>query len=117
MRQRAELLPPVQQTHRQYHWPASGNKIADNTHRAGVAARCADPAVHQSVAVDLALIDSYDQLLQELEWAMVKTAQQHDAHTLSLLQTVPGIGQSLRLVRLEESPASARFPRVHEGVS
>src|SRR5215467_6637981 len=42
-----------------------------------------------------ARLDADDQLLRALERAMVKTAKQHDANTLYVLQTVPGIGKSL----------------------
>jgi transposase len=49
--------------------------------------------------------------------AIVKTAQQHDANTLYLLQTVPGLGKSLSLVLLYESHDIARFPRVQDVVS
>jgi transposase len=97
--------------------PRSAKKIAYQTNRAGVAERCADPAVQKSVEVDLALIDSDDQLLQDLELAIVKTAKQHDANTLSLLQTVPGIGKILSLVLLDEIHDIARFPRVQDVVS
>jgi hypothetical protein len=58
MRQRAELLTPVQQTNHQYHVPDIGKKIASKTNRTGVAERFADPAVHKSIEVDLALLDS-----------------------------------------------------------
>jgi transposase len=67
--------------------------------------------------VDLALIDYYDQLLRDLELAIVKTAKQHDANTLYLLQTVPGIGKILSLVLLYEMHDIARFPRVQDFVS
>jgi transposase len=67
--------------------------------------------------VDLALIDYYDQLLRDLELAIVQTAKQHDANTLSLLQTVPGIGKILRLVLLYEMPDMARFPRLQDFAS
>jgi len=67
--------------------------------------------------VDLALIDYYDELLRDLELAMVKTAKQHDANTLYLLQTVPGIGKILSLVLLYEMHDVARFPRVQDFVS
>ena len=60
-RKRAELLPHLQQTNRQYNLPAMGKKIAYKANRDGVAARLPDPAVPQSVAVDLALMDFYDQ--------------------------------------------------------
>ena len=42
--------------------PAIGTKIAYKANREGVAERFADPAVHKSIAVDLALITSYDEL-------------------------------------------------------
>jgi hypothetical protein len=49
----------------------------------------------------LSALLGYDEpLLRALEWHIVKAAQQHAPNTLSLLQTVPGIGKILRLVRL-----------------
>jgi len=117
MRKRAELLTHVQQTNWQYNMPEIGKKIAYKANRAGVAERFADPAVQKSVEVDLALIDYYDELLRDLELAIVKTAKQHDAHTLYLLQTVPGIGKILSLVLLYEMHDIARFPRVQDFVS
>jgi transposase len=117
VRKRAELLTHVQQTNSQYNLPEIGKKIAYKTNRPGVAERFADPAVQKSVEVDLALLDYYDQLLRDLELAIVKTAKQHDANTLSLLQTVPGIGKILSLVLLYEMHDIARFPRVQDFVS
>src|SRR6266581_6041339 len=117
MRKRAELLTHVQQTNSQYNLPEIGKKIAYKTNRPGVAERFADPAVQKSVEVDLALLDYYDQLLRDLELAIVKTAKQHDANTLYVLQTVPGIGKILSLVLLYEMHDIARFPRVQDFVS
>jgi transposase len=117
MRKRAELLTHVQQTNSQYNLPDIGKKIAYKTNRPGVAERFADPAVQKSIEVDLALLDYYDQLLRDLELAIVKTAKQHDANTLYLLQTVPGIGKILSLVLLYEMHDIARFPRVQDFVS
>jgi transposase len=117
VRKRAELLTHVQQTNRQYNLPEIGKNIAYKTNRPGVAERFVDPAVQKSVEVDLALIDYYDQLLRDLELAIVKTAKQHDANTLYLLQTVPGIGKILSLVLLYEIHDIARFPRVQDFVS
>jgi transposase len=59
----------------------------------------------------------YDQLRRDLELAVVKTAQQHEANTLYWLQTVPGIGKILRLVLLYEMHDIARLPRVQDFVS
>jgi len=73
--------------------------------------------VHKSIEVDLALITSDDALLRDVELTIVKTAKHHDAHTLSLLQTVPGIGKILSLVRLYDIHDIARFPRVQDVAS
>ncbi|HSF34258.1 MAG TPA: IS110 family transposase [Candidatus Tectomicrobia bacterium] len=116
-RKRAELWTHVPQTNCQYNLPEIGKKIADKANRTGVAARFPEPAVQKSIAGDLALIDDDDQLLRELELTIVQTAKQHDATTLSVLQTVPGIGKILSLVRLYEMHDMARFPRVQDCVS
>jgi transposase len=117
VRHRAELLTHVQQTNSQYNLPEIGKKIAYKANRDGVAERFPDPAVQKSIEVDLALIGYYDTLLRDLELAIVTTAKQHDANTLYLLQTVPGIGKILSLVLLYEMHDIARFPRVQDFVS
>jgi transposase len=116
-RKRGELLAHVQNTNSQYNLPAIGKKIAYKANRDGVAERCADPAVQKSIAVDLALLGSYDALLRDVELTIVKTATHHDANTLYLLQTVPGIGTILSLVLLYEIHDIARFPRVQDFAS
>ena len=116
-RKRGELLAHVQNTNSQYNLPAIGKKIAYKANREGVAERFADPAVQKSIEVDLALITYYDALLRDVELTIVKTAKHHDAHTLSLLHTVPGIGKILSLVLLYEIHDIARFPRVQDFAS
>ena len=114
---RAERLAHVHNTNSQYTLPAIGTKIAYKANREGVAERCADPAVHTSIAVDLALITSYDERRRDVERTIVTTAHHPDATTLYLLQTVPGIGQMLRLVLLDDIHQIDRFPRVQDVVS
>jgi transposase len=109
-RNRSELLSHVHNTHSQYNLPEIGKKIAYKANRDGVAERCDDAAVHKTSAVDLALITYDDALLQDLELSLLKTAKPHEAHTLYLLQTVPGVGQILSLVRLYEMHDIRRFP-------
>ena len=116
-RKRAELLGHVQNTTSQYNLPEIGKKLADNANRTGVVERFPDSAVQKSMEVDLALIGYYDHLLRDLELHIVKAAKQHDAQTVYLLQTVPGIGTILSLVLLDEIHAMARFPRVQDFVS
>jgi transposase len=110
-RTRAALLAHIQHPHSQDTLPESGPKLASQAHRDGVAERFPAPAVQQSMAVALALIGSDAHLLSDVELPIVKAAQQHDAQTLSWLQTVPGIGTILRLVLLYEMHAIQRVPR------
>jgi transposase len=117
MRKRAELLAHVHNTNSQYNLPEIGKKIAYKANREGVAERFNDPAVHKTIEVDLALITYYDELLKDLELYILKTAKQHDAHTLYLLQTVPGIGKILSLVLLYEIHQIDRFPSVQDFAS
>jgi transposase len=117
VRKRAELVTHVQHTTSQYNLPEIGKKIVYKANRDGVAARFPAPAVPKSIAVDLALIDYDDQLLRNLELAVVTMAKRHDANTLYLLQTVPGIGKILSLVLLYEMHDIARFPRAQDFVS
>jgi transposase len=117
MRKRAELLAHVQNTNSQYNLPEIGKKIAYQANREGVAERFDDAVVQKTIEVDLALITYYDELLKDLELDSLKTAKQHDAHTLYLLQTVPGIGKILSLVLLYEIHDIRRFPTVQNFAS
>jgi transposase len=117
MRKRAELLAHVHTTNSQDHLPAMGKTIASKANRAGVAARCADPAVQKSLAVDLALIDYDDRLLTALELHSVKSAKQPDVHTFYRLRSLPGVGKILALVLLYDIHDIRRFPRVQDFVS
>jgi transposase len=114
MRKRAELLSHVQNTNSQYNLPEIGTHLAYKANRGGVAERFADAAVQKNIEVDLALITSDDERLRDLELAIIHTATKHEANTLSRLQTVPGIGKILSLVRRYEIHDIARFPRVQD---
>ena len=111
------MLTHIQNTNSQYNLPEIGKKIAYKANREGVAERFPDPAVQKSIEVDLALLDHYDRLLRDMELTILKTAKQHDANTLYLLRTVPGIGEILSLVLLYEIHDIERFPRVQDFVS
>jgi transposase len=112
MRTRAALLTPVQHPNSQDNLPEIGRKIAYKTNRAGGAERVAAPAGHKSIAVDLALLGHYDELLRDVELSILNAATPHDANTRYLRCTVPGIGELLGLVLLYEMHESQRFPRV-----
>jgi transposase len=110
-RHRGELLAHVHNTNRQAHLPAIGKKIAYTPNRDGVAERLAAPAVPKSIAGDLARLTYDDARLRDVALTIVTTAKHHDAHTLELWQTGPGIGQSLSLGLLYAIPQIARCPR------
>jgi transposase len=94
-----------------------GQKSASKANRDGVAERFPAPAVQKSLAGDLALIDHDDHLLRDRALVMLKTAKQHEAHTRSLLRTVPGSGAILRLVLRSAIQDIQRFPRLQDVVS
>src|SRR4030095_12131259 len=100
MRKRAALLAHVPNTKSPYTLPEIGKKIAYKANRDGVAERFAEAAVHKTIEVDLALITYDDELLKDLELSLLKTAKHHDANTLYLLHTGPGIGNVLTPVPL-----------------
>jgi transposase len=114
MRKRAELLGHIPQTNSQYNLPDSGKKSAYKANRDGGAERCADPAVPKSIEVDLARMGHDDELLRDSERSILTAAAQQDANTLYLLRTVPGIGELLRLVLLDELHDIQRVPRVQD---
>ena len=117
LRTRAELLPPGHNTTSPYNLSEIGKHIAYTANRPGVAERFADPAVHKTMAVDLSLITSDDELLQDLDRSLRKTATHRAAQPLDLLQTGPGIGKILSLVLLYEIHRIDRFPSVQDFAS
>jgi transposase len=117
MRRRAELLTHVQLTNQQYNLPDIGKKIAYRSNREGVAERFTDPSVQSNVAFDLKMIGFYDDLLNEIELEILRQAKIHDANSLHLLDTVPGIGKILALVILYEVHDIGRFPTVQDFAS
>jgi transposase len=117
MHQRAALLSHVHHTNSPYNLPEIGKQIAYKANREGVAARFDDAAVQKTIEVALALLTYDDALLRDLALSLVKTAKQHDAHTLYLLQTVPGIGKILSLVLLYDIHRIDRFPRAQDFAS
>jgi transposase len=109
-RKRAEWLAHIQKTTSQENLPEIGKTLADKGNRDGVAERFPEPAVQKRMAVDLTLRGYYDPRRRDREWHIVQAAKPHDAHTLYLLQTVPGIGKILSLVLRYASHAIQRFP-------
>jgi len=109
-----ELVAHIQNTNTQYNLPAFRKKLSRKYNHDGVAERFEDPQVKKSVEVDLAIIESLNPILKNLEWHIEKTARQHDYLTLYLLRSIPGVGPILALVILYEVHDVNRFARVQD---
>jgi len=116
-RKRSARLSHVQHPNRQDHLPEIGKNLAYQANREGVAARFDEAAVPKNLEVDWALITSDDERLRDLERSLIQPAKTHEAHTLYLWQTVPGIGKILSLVRRYDIHDMERFPRVQDFAS
>jgi transposase len=73
--------------------------------------------VRQSIEVDLALLESLDTLIADVELYLVKTAKVEDAQSYYRLQTIPGVGKVLALVLLYEIHDIRRFEEVGDFLS
>ncbi len=105
-------------TNQQHNLPAFAKRIAYPSNREGVADHFEDRVVRKTIAVDLALLDRYDDtLLVDLESYLVRQAKQHDAQAFQLLRSIPGVGKVLALTILYEIHDVKRFDRVQEFAS
>jgi len=117
VRARSELNVHIQNATSQYNLPALPKRLAYRCNRDGVAQRFADCSARKSIELDLALMDTYDRMLLELERYILHTAKEHDAQTIHRLQTVPGIGKVLALTIYYEIGDISRFPTVGDFAS
>src|SRR5215813_6739825 len=85
VQKRAELLAHIQNTNSQYNLPEIGKRLAYKTNREGVAEHFPDPSVRKTIAVDVSLIDHYDQVLGEVELYITRSAKTHDMQTFARL--------------------------------
>jgi transposase len=116
---RAELITHIQITNAQYNLPPFGKKLiyAKNRAELKVAEQFPDPHVRKSIALDLALIDSLDEPIADVELYLKRTVKVEDPHRYFLLQTIPGVGPILALVLLYEIHDIERFADAGEFLS
>ena len=117
VRKRGQLLAHIQNTNHQYNLPDFGRRLAYPANREGVARHFEETAVRKSIEVDLALIERYDALIQELELYLVRQAKLHEPQDFQLLRSIPGVGKVLALTILYEIHDVRRFARVQEFAS
>jgi transposase len=117
VRKRGQLLAHLLNTNHQYNLPDFGRRLAYPAHRQGVAEHFEEPVVRKSIEVDLALLERYDALIQELELYLVRQAKLQAPQGFQLLRSIPGVGKVLALTILYEIHDVRRFPRVQEFAS
>ena len=117
VRKRAELIAHIQNTAIQYNLPEIGFNLACESNRKEVAGLFPDPEVRKTIEIDVAMIDSYDDVLKILELDIEKTAKKHDKHALLLLRSILGVGPILSLVLLYEIHDINRFETVQQFAS
>jgi transposase len=119
VRKRAEALVHLQNTNSQYNHPPLTKKLSYAKNRAELdfPARFADPSVRKNVELDLALLDTYDRHLGELELYLARAAKVDDPQAFHRLRSIPGVGKVLALVLLYEIHDIRRFPEVGQFLS
>jgi transposase len=108
---RAEVVAHLVNTNSQYNRPAFGKKLiyARNRTALNIAARFADASVRTNIEVDLRLLDSFDELIGDVELYLDRTVKVDDADTFYRLRSIPGVGKILSLVLLYEIHDITRF--------
>src|SRR5512145_554430 len=114
---RSELIAHIQNTVSQYNLPPLEHRIDKRCDRQGLLAHFPDPQVRNSIALDLAMIEQYDELLPKLERHIRACAKQHDRKAFVLLRSIHGADLILPLVMLYEIHDVQRFPRVQQFLS
>src|SRR5262249_15403923 len=108
---RVEAIAHIQNTNSQYNHPPFGKKLGYAANRAelGIADRFTAPSLEKAVAIVLALIARYDELLGDVELSLTRTAKVDEVQSYHRLQTLPGVGKILALVLLYEIHNIGRF--------
>ena len=117
VRKRGQRLAHIQNTRAQYNLPECERRLAYPANRDGVPDHFPDASVRKSIEVDLALLERYDGLINDLELTLVRDAKRHDGDAFHRLRSVPGIGKVLALTILYEIHDIQRFDRVQEFAS
>jgi transposase len=116
---RAELITHLEILNAQNNLPPFGKKLSYAANRAAldIPQRFADPSVQMSATLDLALIDTLDELITRVELHLTRTAKVDDVQTYHRLRTTPGVGPILALVLLYEMHQVDRFERAGQFLS
>jgi transposase len=114
---RSELLSHIQNTKFQHNLSDFQKRIDRRSNRIGINEHFEDPGVRKSIELDMALLDTYELLLKEVQQYLSEHAKENNPTDLSLLRTIPGVGKILALVILYEIHDMKRFASVQNFVS
>jgi len=117
VRKRGQLTAHIQNTFHQYNLPRPPGLLVYKHQRAPVPAAFTDPIVRKAVEADLALCETYDHLIRDLENTVLRQARIQDPNALLCLNTIPGIGKILSLTFLYEIHDIDRFDSVQRFAS
>jgi transposase len=118
VRKRGQLLAHLQNLTHAYNRGAFEKRIAYPSNRGGVVAHFkGEPMVQANAALDLSLLDHYDQILVDLEAQLVRQAKREAPTGFHLLRSIPGIGKVLAMTIVYELHDVARFERVQQFAS
>lgn len=90
------------------------NQLKSKQTRRTLIQRLPDPELQLNIETDLVHIEFLDPLIRKLESRIRHKAEHHDPLDLSILQTVPGVGDILSLTVLYEMHTIDRFPTVQD---
>ena len=111
VRKRAELITHVVNTNTQYNLPPFGKKLAyaRNRQELNILKRFSDASVRKNIELDLSLLDSIDELINDVELYLTRTVKVDLPQAYYLLNSIPGVGKILALVLLYEIHDIRRF--------
>ena len=116
-RKRAELFTHIQNTNTQYNLPVLEERVRKTKDRGAVIEHFEDPVVQMSIASDVELLKSYDEVIRDMELYLIHEVRKDHNKNFFLLRSIPGIGEILALTLLYEIHDIERFPRVGDFLS
>lgn len=119
VRHQAELYTHIENTNAQYNFDSvlETRKMKSSAYRSTLPEQFTDDFAQKTIKADMFLADSFHTLIYSIEKEIKAQATVHDPHSLELLLTVPGIGDTLSLVILYEIQDINRFSGVGNFIS
>ena len=108
---RAEAYTHIQGTFSQHAMLGiTGTDTKRKTTRRELPGEFEEPSLSMSVTCDLDMVDTLDAIITQIKQQIRALAKHHDNRALSILMSVPGVGEMIALTILYEMHTPARFP-------